>query len=83
MLKRKVFRSDNSVVASLPKDFLETLGIQEGVDVIVALDEADKSITISPLESRIEGSGVDETFARQVADFIGRYRSALETLATE
>jgi putative addiction module antidote len=77
---RKIFKTGNSVVVSLPKDVLEPLGVVEGADVSVELDKENRQIVIRPVEMTIAG-GVDETFARQVAEFIAEYRPALEALA--
>jgi putative addiction module antidote len=78
---RKVFKTGNSVVVSLPKDALELLGIQEGSEVSVDLDRDKKQVVISPIEEPLAEVGVDETFAQQVSEFIEQYRSALEALA--
>jgi putative addiction module antidote len=78
---RKVFRTGNSVVVSLPKDALELLGISVGTDVSVDLDRENKQIVISPVEEPLAAAGVDEAFAQQVTDFIEQYRPALEALA--
>jgi putative addiction module antidote len=77
---RKVFKTGNSIVVSLPKDMLEPLGMSEGSDVAVELDRKNGQITIRAVEKPITG-GIDETFARQVNDFIEEYRPALEALA--
>lgn len=76
---RKVFKTGNSIVVSLPKEISDTLQLSEGSEVSVELDEARRQIVISPVQST--HSGVDPIFARQVADFIEAYRPALEALA--
>ena len=78
---RKVFKTGNSVVVSLPKDALELLGISEGSDVYVDLDREKRQIVISQAEESLAVSGVDEEFSHQVAEFIDQYRPALEELA--
>jgi putative addiction module antidote len=77
---RKIFRTGNSIVVSLPKDALDRLGVAEGADVSVELDQENRQIVIRPVELPI-AAGIDEEFARQVAEFIERYRPALEALA--
>jgi len=47
----------------------------------VKLDQEKRQIVIAPLDTEIPG--VDETFARQIAEFIEQYRPALEALAKE
>ena len=78
---RKVFRTGNSVVVSLPKDALDYLGLAEGAEVSVDLDRDRRQIVITPQETSLAKAGVDETFARQVSEFIAQYRPALEALA--
>ena len=78
---RKVFRTGNSVVVSLPKDALEILGIGVGANVSVDLDRENRQIVITPVEEPLAMVGVDKAFAQQVADFIEQYRPALEALS--
>ncbi|MFH2102525.1 MAG: AbrB/MazE/SpoVT family DNA-binding domain-containing protein [Chloroflexota bacterium] len=78
---RKLFRTGNSTVVSIPRDMLEPLGFVEGCDVSVELDRENRQIVIRPVEIPIAAAGVDETFARQVSEFIAEYRPALEALA--
>ncbi len=76
---RKVFRTGNSIVVSLPKDSLDFLGLTEGSEVSVELDRERRQVVITPVDATLPG--VDETFARQVSDFIEQYRPALKALA--
>jgi hypothetical protein len=46
----------------------------------VELDRENRQIIIRPAEEPIAG-GIDENFARQLAEFIEEYRPALEALA--
>ena len=78
---RKVFRTGNSVVVSLPRDALELLGIGEGSEVSVDLDRENRQILITPHEEPLAVVGVDKAFAQQVAEFIEQYRPALEALS--
>jgi putative addiction module antidote len=77
---RKLFRTGNSIVVSIPKDILDELQLSEGEDVTVELDSQQRQILISPVEKAIS-TGIDEEFARQVDDFIEKYRPALQALA--
>ncbi len=76
---RKVFRTGNSIVVSLPKDALDFLRLAEGSEVTVELDRERRQVVITPVDTALPG--VDETFARQVSDFIEQYRPALKALA--
>ena len=76
---RKIFKTGNSMVVSLPKEVLDSLRLGEGAEVDVALDQERGVITIAPAPVVVKG--VDEDFARQVSAFIEQYRPALEALA--
>lgn len=78
---RKVFKTGNSVVISLPKDALDLLGITEGSDVSLDLDREKRRIVISSAEESLAEVGLDDEFSQQVAEFIDQYRPALEALA--
>ena len=76
---RKIFKTGNSTVVSIPREMLENLGVGDGSEVSVELDTKTHQIIIRPAERTMPG--VDENFARQLADFIDEYRPALEALA--
>jgi antitoxin MazE len=77
---RKLFRTGNSIVISIPKDILDELKLSEGECVSVELDSKQRQIVISPAERPL-AVGVAETFSGQVDQFIKEYRPALEALA--
>ena len=79
-MHRKVFKTGNSLVVSLPKDLLESLGMQDGTDVSVELDRKNRQILIRPAELPMAGD-LSQEFARQVNEFIDQYRPALEALS--
>jgi antitoxin component of MazEF toxin-antitoxin module len=79
-MHRKVFKTGNSLVVSLPKDLLEPLGMRDGSDVSVELDRQNRQILIRPAEIPLAGA-LSEEFLRQVGEFIEQYRPALEALA--
>ncbi len=76
---RKIFKTGNSLVVSLPRDTLESVGLSEGAEVSVDVDRERGQIILTPAVN--PAAKVDETFARQVAEFIEQYRPALEALA--
>jgi len=78
---RKVFRTGNSVVVSLPREALDYLNIQEGAEIEVDIDRENRQVILKPVEMPLTISGVDEKFALQVAEFIAQYRPALRELA--
>ena len=77
---RKIFKTGNSIVVSLPKDAIEYLHIDEGSQVNVELNREKYQIVITPAEPT-PNSGIDPEFAHQVAKFIKEYKSALTELA--
>ncbi len=78
-MHRKVFKTGNSIVVSLPKEMLDFLGITEGSDVDIELDKEQRRVFIASAHQELPE--IDEGFARQVSEFIERYRPALEALA--
>lgn len=78
---RKIFKTGNSVVVSLPKDAIEYLQVEEGSEVNVELDRENNQIVITPVQPSLTIEGIDPEFTHQVADFIEEYRSALDELA--
>ena len=78
---RKIFKTGNSVVVSLPKDAIDYLQMGEGSEVNVELDREKRQIVITPAQTSLAITGVDRDFALQVAEFIEQYRPALEELA--
>jgi len=77
---RKVFKTGNSLVVSLPKDLLEPLGMKDGTDVSIELDRQNRQILLRPAQLPYAGD-LSEEFARQVSEFIQEYRPALESLS--
>jgi len=78
---RKIFRTGNSMVVSLPREALDYLDIHEGAEVEVNLDRENRQVVLKPVEIPLGVSSVDEKFAQQVAEFIEQYRPALRELA--
>lgn len=78
---RKVFKAGNSMVVSLPRDVMESLGMKAGSEVWVKLDQEHGQVVIKPVKKPVTTDGVDEEFARQVGEFISEHRPALKSLA--
>ena len=78
---RKVFKTGNSLVVSLPKDLLDPLGVHDGTNVSVELDHENQQILIKPVDLPVAGA-ITSDFAQQVDEFIQQYRPALERLAS-
>lgn len=78
---RRLFKTGNSIVLSLPKEVLDELGIKDGENVNLELDREQRRVVITPVDKNRAIPGVDEEFARQVDEFIQQYRPALDELA--
>lgn len=76
---RKLFRTGNSLVVALPKEAISLLGLEEGSELNVEVDVDARRVLLSPVEPSV--AGIDVEFARQLDEFITRYRPALEALA--
>jgi len=81
IMLRKIFKTGNSTVVSLPQEFLDQLGIQQGSDVSLELDQDNNQVVIKPANAPLKSLGIDPGFADQIAEFIDKYRPALEELA--
>jgi antitoxin MazE len=79
-MRRKIFKTGNSLVVSIPRDMLEPLGMDDGSAVSIELDREQRQILIREAKPETYGS-LNEKFARQVDEFIDEYRSSLEALA--
>jgi antitoxin component of MazEF toxin-antitoxin module len=79
-MPRKIFRTGNSAVVSLPVDALEAVGLGLGDEVTVVADPGQGCIIITPAGPL---PGVRAGFLEQVDRFIDRYRPTLERLARE
>ena len=78
---RKIFKTGNSIVVSLPQEYLEALGADLGSEIELELDRDNHQLIIKPIQKTLESAGVDIEFARQIDEFIAEYRPALEKLA--
>ena len=80
-MPRKIFRTGNSTVVSLPAEVLEQVGLTLGDSVSVVADSEQRQIIITPIEAPLPGVRPD--LLERVDRFIEQYRPALETLAKE
>lgn len=80
-MQRQLFKTGNSIVLSLPREALESLGLADGKSVEIEIDIAQRRLIITPVATPLAVAGVDEPFDRQVREFIAKYRTALDELA--
>ena len=78
---RKIFKTGNSVVVSLPRDIISYLNITEGTEVNVELDREKRQIVITSVDPPLAAADINREFAQQITDFMEQYRPALEELA--
>ena len=76
---RKIFRSGNSLVVSLPKKALEILGASAGSEVVIKIDSENRRIYIQP--ASIASPDIDDNFEAHIDAFIDEFRTALDSLA--
>lgn len=76
---RKLFKTGNSLVVSLPRESVERLGLHEGSEVEVTVDTDGQRLIVAPV--KVSLPDIDAEFARQLDAFIEQYRPALEALA--
>jgi antitoxin component of MazEF toxin-antitoxin module len=78
---RKIFRTGDSIVVAIPREALSLLGLGEGDEVAVEVNEERQQIVISSMSLALPD--IDREFACQVAAFIEEYRPALNSLARQ
>ncbi len=76
---RKIFKMGDSLVISLPDNVVAQLGLQEGDEVSVSVDDAGGRLIVKPKNAAI--AEIDPTFAKQLNEFVEKYGSALKTLS--
>lgn len=80
-MERKICSIGNSQGVTLPKEYLETLGLKVGSQVEAVLDREQRAIILFRPHGGVRPRGVTEDFARRVQRFIDRNRATLEALA--
>lgn len=78
-MARKIFKSGNSAVVSLPEEALESLGLSIGSRIELRIDNDRNAIVLSP--AREVEPDVGRDFTRKVEEFRRRYGPALRALA--
>ncbi|MFW6115738.1 MAG: AbrB/MazE/SpoVT family DNA-binding domain-containing protein [Chloroflexota bacterium] len=78
-MARKIFRSGNSTVVSIPPEVLELLDLDPGDEVNVAADPERRRIVVTPTEAASVGEARD--IRLRLGELMERYGPALERLA--
>jgi putative addiction module antidote len=79
---RRLFKTGNSVVLSLPREMLDGLSLADGDEVNLALDEDNgRRLIVTKVEKATPATGVDADFSGHLEEFISEYRSELHELS--
>jgi putative addiction module antidote len=78
---RRLFKTGNSIVVSIPREILDGLNLDDGNSLSLEMDQEHQRIVLTPVDKPVAIAGVNENFAHQVNEFISHYRTALEELA--
>lgn len=81
MLTQKIFKNGNSMVVSIPKEYLNNLKLKEGSEVILHQDELEETITIAPKRQKGISSAITPRFLEWLESFNKEYGPALKALA--
>ncbi len=76
---RTIARAGDRFVVELPDVMIRALHLDEGNDIDIVLHQEADQIVISPRKPDL--ADIDVEFAKQVADFVQKYRPALQALA--
>lgn len=78
MLTQKLYINGNSVVITIPKEYLKELNLRDGSQVIVEKNE--DQLIVTP-KRKIVSQGVDQKFAKMVDEFINEHEDVLQELS--
>ncbi|NLF50040.1 MAG: AbrB/MazE/SpoVT family DNA-binding domain-containing protein [Leptolinea sp.] len=78
---RRLFKTGNSIVLSLPREMLDGLKLSDGDEVNLVLEEEGRRLVVTKVEKAIPAAGIDPDFSAHLEGFLEEYRSALEDLA--
>jgi len=77
---RKIFKTGNSLVVSLPRPLLAELGLGEGDPVSCEVDARRGGLVLRPVLPAARQGPVGREFCVMVEDFLGRYEDVLKEL---
>lgn len=77
MFTQKLYKNGNSIVVSIPKEYLKEYNMRDGTEVVV---ENREGIVINSKKNKTVTS-VDSKFARMVDEFINDHEDVLAELA--
>lgn len=80
-MKRCLFKARKSIILSVPKKAINSLGLRDGDSVYLELDLNQRRLIITPPKLPLD-AGVNPKFSQQVDEFIDLCWPALEGLST-
>jgi antitoxin component of MazEF toxin-antitoxin module len=80
-MERKICTIGNSQGVTLPKAYIEALGLEIGSQIEIILDTEQEALILCRPKSGQHPQNVSEEFAQRVKRFIDRNRATLEALA--
>lgn len=81
MLTKRLYKNGNSVVVTIPKEYLKQLNLREGSEVSIEQDLQEQAIVISSKKKNEPKSSVTPKFLRWLDSFNKEYGPALKELA--
>ena len=81
MLTQKLYKNGNSVAVTIPKEYLQELGLRDGSKVMVDQDPEAGIIIISKKSAKKNSSKISPEFLNWLDTFNKEYAPALKELA--
>ncbi len=81
MLYQKIYKSGNSVVVSIPKEYLRNSNLRDGAEIMLDQDIKTGIITIARRRDVRSGSTITPKFLKWLESFNKEYGPALQELA--
>lgn len=78
MLTQKLYKTGNSIVVTIPKEYLEELSLKEGG--LVEVKKQGRQLIVTP-KTQAADAQVDQKFAKMVDEFINEHKDVLSELS--
>lgn len=78
VLNQKLYKNGNSVAVTIPKEYLKSLGLRDGSQVVVR--QRGKELVVAP-KKVAKPNGVNSKFMKMVDEFMNEHEDVLEQLA--
>ena len=78
MLIQTLYKNGNSIAVTIPRQYLDALGLKEGSEVVV--EKQGKELRITSKKHTL-AQDVDPKFMKMVDDFVAEHEDVLQKLA--